>query len=362
MNFNLHQINASKVGRWNSCFERWPVVFNVPKGLEGACAGIGRREGFLRLKTLCPGFLRAQRTEATRLAQAMWKAPIWSFGSFILTATVDASAVSSGNALADAEDAVNAASQHFNLVNETYWLNCPKNETAEAKLLAAQLLRSNALMIRNAPSDYHLTLRLTSFGDKIFLLLGPSISVKKRFAYRHEDVGASINPVLAAAMVRLAPPVEGGVVIDPTCGSGTLLAERLAFSNEAGALGIDLSARARRAFTTNLLDGPAARHFRFNLGNAVDSANWEPCKTVVANLPFGIRVKQEHQELETLYNGVLRNSTQFLEAGGRVIITSSFKRLLDQAFERNEDHFRILSRYRAEMGGLVYQIVVAIKS
>ena len=112
--------------------------------------------------------------------------------------------------------------------------------------------------------------------------------------------------MLAAAMVRLAPAVEGGVVIDPTCGSGTLLAERLAYSNEALALGIDLSPRAGRAFRTNLHAGLAAERFRFRLGNGAAPANWERSNTVLANLPFGVRVRQSNQELEELYAGVLR--------------------------------------------------------
>src|SRR4051812_32443135 len=49
-------------------------------------------------------------------------------------------------------------------------------------------------------------------------------------AYKAEHVPASLRPTLAAAMVRLANPRAGQVVLDPMCGAGTILAEALEFA------------------------------------------------------------------------------------------------------------------------------------
>ncbi len=361
MVLELHRIEPATVGRWEEGFATWPVVINVPTGLEGACAGIARREGRLRLKALCPGFLVASKTEPARLTQAMQSAPIWSFGSFVLACTVRASDVASGRAITEATAALNAVIEETGLVGQPYWLNCPESESRAARKLLAQLLETQKLSIRNNPSDYRLTLRLASDGAKVYVLIGPSISVKERFAYRRRDVGASINPVLAAAMVRLAPPVASGLALDPTCGSGTLLAERLAYSNEDTALGIDLSTTAGEAFKANLSCGPSAGRFRFLMADGADPANWQLCQTVLANLPFGIRVRVPRADLEALYLNILTNAATFLMPQGRVILTSAFKSGLDLAINRIGEHLRVLSRYRAEMGGLFYQIVVAEK-
>lgn len=362
MSIAIHKIRTSDVGAWEAGLDALPLVLNVPAGLEGACAGIARRESGLRLKALGPGLLHAQRTPQDQAVQALRRAPIWSFGSFVLLATLDQSGVASGAALSAAENAIDAAASRFELIDAPYWLNCPAREPESARRLAAQILASTRIPLRNQPSDYRLTLRLAAAEGSIRLLLGPSISVKERFAYRRADVGASINPVLAAVLVRLVPPVEGGLVVDPTCGSGTLLAERLAFSNEDVALGIDVSKRAEQAFRQNLLEGPAADRFSFRLGDSADLAHWCACRAVVANLPFGIRVRQPHGDLARLYNGILENAARSLEPDGRVVITSSFKSLLDRSFSRIQGDLRILSRYRAEMGGLFYQVVVAAKS
>ena len=361
MNLDLHETPESAVGTWEAGLNHWPVVLSVPKGLEGACAGIASREGHRRPKTLCPGFLQGRPAETDVLARALRVAPIWSFGSFFLVATVADSAVASGTGVSEAEMALNSAANRLDLHGEAYWLNCPKNESTASRKLAAQLLASNNMPLRNNPSSYRLTLRLAGFEGRVMLLLGPSISIKERFTYRQADVGASINPVLAAAMVRLAPPVEGGVVLDPTCGSGTLLAERLAFSNEAFALGIDRSTRAKRSFETNLHAGAAAKRFRFRLGDGADPENWRKSNTVLANLPFGMRVRKSNEDLEALYAGVMTNAADFLEPDGRLIVTSSFKTLLIQAIAHLSGRLRVLARYRAEMGGIHYQIVVASK-
>ena len=154
MNLDLHQTPEPTVGTWEAGLKRWPVCFSVPKGLEGACAGIARREGQSRPKTLCPGFLQGRRAESEILARAMRVAPIWSFGSFFLIGRVDNSALLSGSGVAEAEAAIESAADLLQLGGEAYWLDCPKNESTACRKLAAQLLVSGNTPLRNNPSSY----------------------------------------------------------------------------------------------------------------------------------------------------------------------------------------------------------------
>ncbi len=76
-------------------------------------------------------------------------------------------------------------------------------------------------------------------------------------AYKLEHRPASLRPTLAAAMVRLADIRPGHVVLDPMCGAGTLLAERLAVGQQirggcAPVWGGDLDFSAVRAAAVNL--------------------------------------------------------------------------------------------------------------
>jgi len=56
------------------------------------------------------------------------------------------------------------------------------------------------------------------------------------------------------------------------------------------------------------------------------------------------------------------NSARFLAADGRVVLTCSFKGGLDHAIAAAGDSIRVLSRYKAKMGGLFYKILVATKA
>jgi putative N6-adenine-specific DNA methylase len=60
-------------------------------------------------------------------------------------------------------------------------------------------------------------------------------------AYKVEHQPASLRPTMAAAMVRLAGAAPGDVVLDPMCGSGTILME-------AAAIALGVPPGGKRAF------------------------------------------------------------------------------------------------------------------
>jgi precorrin-6B methylase 2 len=329
------------------------AVLAVPPGLEVPCVRIARRETGVRFDRIAPGLIQSkERACDLRVAALLADAPIWTFGSFRLVAKLPAlDARGMDAACAALAPLVEAAGWW----GQSYWLTAPNGD--EQRWANGFLKRDFGLL--NDPGNYSLTLRV-AVGDKgDYVLMGRSISVKDRFAYRKRDVGASINPVLAACLVRLLPQDLSEAAIDPTCGSGTLLFERLRFSDETAGVGIDRSTVAQEAFETNLphVDLPG-RDIGFRLGDACDSALWQPCSSVICNLPFGIRVREKTDDLDALYLGVLKTALQHLAPDGRVLMTSSYKRGLDQAAEGMAQHLKLLSRYRAEMGGLFYQVVV----
>lgn len=121
----------------------------------------------------------------------------------------------------------------------------------------------------------------------------------------------ALRPTVAAAMVRLAgdPP---GTILDPCCGSGTILAE--AILRGWGALGHDIDPEAVEAAERNASDGEItegdARHL--DLPDASVDA-------VVTNLPFGRQF-----EIDEPMNDWLRKVTaelaRVVRPGGRVVL------------------------------------------
>lgn len=143
--------------------------------------------------------------------------------------------------------------------------------------------------------------------------------------YKLEHRPASLRPTLAAAAVRLAQIRPRHVVLDPMCGTGTLLAEHLSAiaaerCDKPPALGGDRDLDAVRATSTNLR----------RLG-AVELCCWdarrlplddESIDRAVCNPPFG-------KQLETpatvgpLYRDFLREMARVLRTGGQAVFLVS---------------------------------------
>jgi SAM-dependent methyltransferase len=329
------------------------IVLAVPPGLEVAAIRIARREHDLRFERLAPGLILSKEPAGDpRAAALLDSAPIWTFGSFRLIRKLKQL---DGEGLAASVAALAETVGAVGWEGSAYWLDADPGATHG---WARQLLNSD-FGLRNNPGDYALTLKVSGDANAVYVLLGPSISVRQRFAYRKADVGISINPVLGACLARLLPRELDGRVIDATCGSGTLLFERLRYSNETSGLGIDISWEAEKAFAANLPDADlGGSPVDFRLGSSASPANWEPCSSVICNLPFGMRVRIHADDLDRLYHDILENAHANLTADGRILLTSSYKRGLEHAADKMADRLKILSKYRAEMGGLFYQIFV----
>lgn len=106
-----------------------------------------------------------------------------------------------------------------------------------------------------------------------------------RYLRRHEREG-SLPPTIAAAMAFIAKPQENEAVLDPCCGSGTLLAEIYGLQSKIGKLtGFDLDPEAIKAARDNIRKIPQAEAFTGDgtLTGRPDTS----IDLVMANLPFG---------------------------------------------------------------------------
>jgi tRNA G10 N-methylase Trm11 len=135
-------------------------------------------------------------------------------------------------------------------------------------------------------------------------------------------------------MVRLAEIVPRHIVLDPMCGAGTLLAERLAAAQRgrgvcAAVWGGDLDFSAVRATAVNLRRLGAALLVRWDaarlpLASAV-------VDRIVSNPPFGKQLSNP-RAVVPLYHSMLREYDRVLRPGGlAVLIVSAAAALLSAA-------------------------------
>jgi 23S rRNA G2445 N2-methylase RlmL len=202
----------------------------------------------------------------------------------------------------------------------------------------------------DSPSNYAAMIRVEADADATRIWFVPTFEPDERFAYRLADVGASINPVVGACLARLVRGKASRVVIDPTCGSGTLLIER-AFLDPASMLsGIDISPTSIRAATGNVIAAGLAARIAVRQGDGGDPIAWpEHCDEVLANLPFGNRT--EDRNLDGLYRRVVGNIGRTLAPGARALLYTAHSKTL-VALLRRTPQLAIREERRVESGGL----------
>ena len=205
----------------------------------------------------------------------------------------------------------------------------------------------------NSVSRYALELRVECGGRTCRISVKPCYLADRRFVYREKAIPASMQPALAACIVRYASRfVENGPeepsVLDACCGSGTLLIEREVFSPVGTLLGVDISKDALAAAEANVR---AAKSGAKLIGK--DLARFtprEPVDEIYMNLPFGNRVGT-HENNRVLYSALASRLPEWLRKGGIAALYTMEYDLLDKCLRR-EGRLRLLNRRRTEAGGL----------
>ncbi len=153
--------------------------------------------------------------------------------------------------------------------------------------------------------------------------------------YKEEHRPAALRPSIAASMVRLAGAAPAMWVLDPMCGTGTILAEQIDLSKKRKAgrietMGGDIEMDALRASATNLKKvGPTtlalwdARRLPLPK-HAVDR--------IVSNPPFGKQLSSP-DDIIPLYKHCAREWNRVLKPGGRAVLLVADQDLLREALK-----------------------------
>jgi tRNA (guanine6-N2)-methyltransferase len=138
---------------------------------------------------------------------------------------------------------------------------------------------------------------------------------------REVERGAALRPNVAAAMVRLAGIDADDVILDPMCGTGTILLERAVAGRYRLLLGGDLSQEAINATLANF--GPRHRPRELAVWDATKLPLADASvNKVVTNLPWGRQIS-EQAALPALYSGFLSEAERVLTEDGRIVVLTS---------------------------------------
>jgi 23S rRNA G2445 N2-methylase RlmL len=181
------------------------------------------------------------------------------------------------------------------------------------------------------------------------LLIGFRLSdrtMRHRFK-KSVELPASLRPSIAAAMVFLTEPDPDDTFLDPMCGSGTILLERLFQGTSALILGGDLEADRVAAARQNMpkpRKGRKKRSIHIRQWDArqlpLEDASVDKAAT---NLPFGRQIGTR-KELEPLYNALLKELERVVKPSGRVVLLSSEYELVKSCV-RERPNLHIMTGY-----------------
>lgn len=192
---------------------------------------------------------------------------------------------------------------------------------ALAQGLAGTVPESWRPVEENAAVEFWLTIH----GAQAVCGLRLSDRTMRHRTYKLEHRPASLRPTIAAAMIRLAELRSRHVVLDPMCGAGTILAERLVVGQEirggcAPVWGGDIDFSAVRAAALNLRRLGSAFLMRWDAtrlpleGAAVDR--------LVSNPPFGKQLSSPGA-IGPLYHAMLGEYDRVLRPGGLAVLLVS---------------------------------------
>ena len=204
------------------------------------------------------------------------------------------------------------------------------------------------------PSAYSFEIRALRNGT-LFAVLPR----KDRFAYRVKTISASINPVTAASVMQICKKYfrEDANVLDPFCGSGTMLIERSLTMPSRSLVGVDKSPVAIRAAISNR----KASGIDISLiKKDVLEFNSIQFDEIISNMPFGNRVSG-HEENKLLYRQFVNKLDSLLSGDGTAMLYTQEKKLLRENIQKHSG-FTIISEEIFDSGGLFPTLFIIKRS
>jgi len=164
---------------------------------------------------------------------------------------------------------------------------------------------------------------------------------------------ASLHPPIAHALCLLSAPEVGETFLDPMCGAGTVLVERGSIASAGLLLGADRDTEVLRLAGRNLRSAEVSASLLVSEGRHIPLSSGSVDK-IVCNMPWGRRVGS-HRANRRLYPAFLAEAVRVLRPGGRMVLLSLEKRLMDATLQADDD-LVLDETHRVNTGGLIPSI------
>lgn len=172
--------------------------------------------------------------------------------------------------------------------------------------------------------------------------------------YRRCQLPSSINPALAYVMVHLAGLDFKDRILDPCCGSATILIERQLLK-PCIYQGVDINPKNLECARKNIEAAKVKIHLKH--GDIMDQKFPRGYFTqIISNLPYGLRSGSRGENIK-LFKFLADKAINWLAVGGKAVYLTNSKKLLWNAFAANPN-WKFLEEYQIKSAGLDLYILI----
>jgi len=204
--------------------------------------------------------------------------------------------------------------------------------------------------IKPKMSNYDINVRVDVIATKV--IVGTQINIddlsKERHFIRYRNA-VTIKTNLAYAMIRCANVKVGNLIVDPFCGSGTILLEALdVFQGQVRCIGMDVSRRSANGAQENArAEGYDETICKFHCCDARafrKHLEEESVDAIVSNLPWGVVTGMKNvSDLQSMYEVFLRSAWYILKDKARIVMLVLRGLQLTRIIRKLSGRYRLLS-------------------
>lgn len=200
-----------------------------------------------------------------------------------------------------------------------------KRKSAFEKRFASEFEILTGFSFINSTDDYELEFRFIESSDKknVNTLIRFCTLKDSRFAYRRESIAAGMKPYLAALICELAAPYmkANAAVLDPFCGTGTLIAEREKVCPARLYYGIDIFKEAIEKADRNLSAAGLSGKTELITKDFAEFRHEHRFNEIITDMPF-VTMQKDAASIDKLYRMFFERITMLLEPDPVLIVYS----------------------------------------
>ncbi len=209
------------------------------------------------------------------------------------------------------------------------------------------LLREAGATISLVDPDVELNVDVVE--DSYYVWLTVTRSSLKNRPYRRYQHYASLNPIVAYAMARLARVKDGETLCDLTCGGGTICLEA-SHTARIRCICVDISLRHLKGAVSNFAAAEIDADILWFDSTKLHRVLRPVCDVFAFNPPYGVRMPTD---IHKLYRGLARSVELLARPGARVVVITPRWRVFLKYFKGE-----VLERRVIYQGGLYSSIIV----